>query len=91
MEQNPSENFAVEKTPDQEKEEMNILLKRLNPRDQVDRLILILGMPRDVRPADTLTIFEREQEIIDWARSENGPGLPELKEKIEYLISKQRG
>ena len=70
------------------KTDINDLFKQLNPRDQLLRLMLVLGMPREKRPEDTLTIAEREEEIISWAATE-GPGLTKLGEELKNLIHRQ--
>ena len=50
--------------------------------------MLVLGMPREKRPDDTLTIAEREEEIINWAATENS-GLNNLNRELKKLIQKQ--
>jgi hypothetical protein len=83
LEQN---NNPVETT----KEGVRSLFDRLNPRDQLLRLMLVLDVPREKRPDDTLTIAEREEEITNWAATE-GPGLAKLSEELKKLIEKQKG
>lgn len=70
------------------KGDINNLFNQLNPRDQLLRLMLVLGIPRDKRPDDTLTIAEREEEIISWSVNE-GSGLTKLSEELKKLIQKQ--
>jgi hypothetical protein len=43
------------------------LFDRLNPRDQLDRLMLLIGMPAAHRPPDTLELFRRQDKIVDWS------------------------
>lgn len=68
--------------------EVRGLFNQLNPRDQLLRLMLLLDMPQNLRPDDTLTIAEREEEVINWAATE-GSGLTRLSEELKKLIQKQ--
>lgn len=82
---------SVANSPEITREEVKNLFNQLNPRDQLLRLVLILEMPRDLRPNDELTMAEQEEEVINWATSENGPGLTRLSEEIKKLIARQYG
>lgn len=70
------------------KEDINNLFDQLNPRDQLLRLMLLLNIPKEKRPNDTLTIAEREEEITNWVATE-GPGLAKLSEELKNLIKRQ--
>jgi class 3 adenylate cyclase len=45
------------------------LFDRLHPRDQMDRLMILLEMPQQFRPPDTLELYRRQDKILDWAAS----------------------
>ena len=64
------------------------LFDRLNPRDQLNRLMSLLDMPQQFRPSKMLTLFERQDAVLDWAAG--GPGLEELSRHLKWLIERQR-
>jgi len=61
---------------------------RLNPRNQVDRLMMVVGMPIAHRPSDTLPLYRRQDAIVDWAAGQGEPGLRKLFSALNAL-SKQ--
>jgi tetratricopeptide (TPR) repeat protein len=63
------------------------LFDRLNPRDQLGRLMIVLGMPEQFRPSCILSLSEQQNKIIDWAKG--GPGLERLAEALQKLIDDQ--
>ena len=65
------------------------LFDRLIPRDQMDRLMLIIGMPPEHRPSRELTIFRRQDQIVDWAQSQGASGIEKLSVALNDLIRKQ--
>ena len=66
------------------------LFDRLNPRDQVDRLMLLIGMPPQHRPPNTLELFRRQDKIVDWMASAGEPGLAKLDATLKDLIRRQQ-
>jgi class 3 adenylate cyclase len=66
------------------------LFDRLNPRDQLSRLMLIIGMPDQYRPPDTLELFRRQDKIVDWAAGRGDDGLVKLDAALKSLIRKQQ-
>ncbi len=63
------------------------LFDRLNPRDQLARLMQLLEMPIQHRPPDSLTLFRRQDAIVDWAA--NGNHLERLADSLKYLVQRQ--
>lgn len=48
------------------------LFKQLNPRDQLEMIMLRLEMPAQHRPSAGLTLTEREMKVIEWAKRKDG-------------------
>lgn len=65
------------------------LFDRLNPRDQLDRLMLVIGMPSPHRPSDTLELFRRQDKIVDWAAGAGETMIAKLDAALKDLIRKQ--
>jgi class 3 adenylate cyclase len=63
------------------------LFGQLKPQDQIQQIMTLIAMPQEHRPPDTLTIFQRQGKILDWAANNNT--LENLKNKLLYLIGKQ--
>jgi len=64
------------------------LFDALNPRDQLHRLMILLKMPQDHRPPDTLTPARRQDQILDWACGQpDGTGA--LDQALRGLIARQ--
>ena len=53
------------------------LFERLNPRDQLDQIMLRLEMPAQFHPASSLRLDQREAEVVEWAKRREG-GLERL-------------
>jgi hypothetical protein len=66
------------------------LFDRLNPRDQLGRLMIMLNMPLQFRPAKTLTLFERQNVVLDWASSAAVTGFEGLSSAVKELIRRQQ-
>jgi class 3 adenylate cyclase len=64
------------------------LFDQLNPRDQLHRLMLQIGMPEHVRPSSDLELYRRQDKIVDWA-SNSSTGLRQLETQLKALIAKQ--
>ena len=64
------------------------LFDALNPRDQLGRLMLLLEMPPQHRPSETLTLAQRQDRIVDWACGEQD-GLHRLDDALRHLIERQ--
>lgn len=64
------------------------LFEKLHPAEQIDRLVLLIGMPKALRPSRKETAFNRQNEILDWADGTPG-GLPKLAAELTKLVSKQ--
>lgn len=75
-------------TPNPSVESVIDLFDRLNPRDQLDRLMLLLGMPAAFRPPSGLTLAARQNIILDWAAATEG-GLQRLNNVLRSLIRAQ--
>jgi class 3 adenylate cyclase len=65
------------------------LFDSLHPRDQMDRLMLLLQMPQQFRPPDTLELHRRQDKILDWAASGGAEGLVKLATNLKHLIGVQ--
>lgn len=65
------------------------LFDRLNPRDQLDRLMLLAGLPAEQRPPRELTIFRRQDQIVDWAQGQGAAGIEKLSVILKDMIRKQ--
>lgn len=61
---------------------------QLSPRDQFLGVMRLIGMPTASRPADALELFQRQNEILDWA-AEQPDGLKTLESALSLLIKKQ--
>lgn len=66
------------------------LLDRLNPRDQLDRLMLVIGMPPQHRPPNTLTLYHRQDAILDWVAGGGETSLAKFDAALKDLIRKQQ-
>lgn len=53
------------------------LFEQLNPRDQLGKIMLWLGMPAVHQPAPALRLDEREVKVVEWAARREG-GLAQL-------------
>lgn len=66
------------------------LFDRLNPLDQLDRLMLLIGVPLQYQPPPTLSIFQRQNVIIEWAAHGDGSEMANLVRGLESLIERQQ-
>jgi class 3 adenylate cyclase len=66
------------------------LFDRLNPRDQMETLMICLRMPQEHRPPDTLDVAHRRNKILDWAQGHGDEGLSKVAEVLNDLIRKQQ-
>lgn len=66
------------------------LFDRLNPRDQLERVMLLIGMPHQLRPANVLELFRRQEKILDWAVGAGEATLKRLEKTLRDLIQKQQ-
>ena len=66
------------------------LFDRLNPRDQLNRVMQLIRMPADFRPPDTLELFRRQDKVVDWATNGGDPSLAQLDTALKNLIQKQQ-
>ncbi len=82
------ENFESKESLSDEEKEIKGLFNQLSPRDQLLRLMLLIDMPKGVRPPASLTIGEREKEILNWAKKENY--LKILADTLKSLIERQQ-
>jgi hypothetical protein len=64
------------------------LFDQLNPRDQLHRLMMQIGMPENVRPSDNLELYRRQDKIVDWATNSSA-GLKGLERELKALVAKQ--
>ena len=65
------------------------LFDQLAPRDQLLRLMLLVDMPVNVRPPETLTLGKRQDSILDWSVSRPN-GLKHLFEKLMVLLQRDK-
>ena len=66
------------------------LFDQLNPRDQLNTIMLLIGLPPQFRPPEFVPVFKRQEAIIDWTLGTGNAGLSELTKALKYLIQKQR-
>ena len=66
------------------------LFDRLNPRDQLDRLMIVLNMPQQFRPSKMLTLYDRQNVVLDWAVGAVSIGLEGLSIALKDLIRRQQ-
>src|SRR6266851_5068977 len=66
------------------------LFDRLSPLDQLDRLMLIVGMPPQHQPPNTLSLFQRQDAILAWAAERGDVGVASVVKGLEQLIEKQQ-
>lgn len=64
------------------------LFDQLNPRDQLQRLTMLIDMPATHRPPETLTLFQRQDKILDWAAGRHD-GRERLAKALRSLVEKQ--
>jgi hypothetical protein len=64
------------------------LFDQLHPRDQLQRVMLLISMPVEHRPAETLPVSRRQEQILDWAAGRTS-GLKHLDATLRGLIEKQ--
>jgi thioesterase domain-containing protein len=64
------------------------LFDQLNPRHQLDRLMVLIGMPENIRPSSELELYRRQDKIVDWAAN-SSTGLRQLEKELKALIAKQ--
>jgi class 3 adenylate cyclase len=69
-------------------ESVGELFQKLNPPDQLSRLMQLVGMPKQFRPSPQLPLHQRQDQIVDWATG-NSSGLRQLEEQLKALIAKQ--
>lgn len=65
------------------------LFDKLVPSDQIDRLVALLGIPHQNRPAKGLSLREKTGKLIEYL-SQLPNGLDDLEDELRWLISKQR-
>jgi class 3 adenylate cyclase len=82
--------YAVEEGGPATTQSVLDLFDRLNPRDQLDRLMIVLNMPVQFRPPKTLTVFDRQDALLDWASGPGAPGLEALSTAVKELIRRQQ-
>jgi class 3 adenylate cyclase len=61
------------------------LFDQLNPRDQLHRLMLQIGMPEEVRPSGELELHRRQDKIVDWSANSSA-GLSGLKTRGMHVF-----
>lgn len=69
-------------------ESVRELFNGLNPRNQLNRVMLLIGLMGADKPSENLTLAEQEQFVTHWANT-RGPGLAKLAETIQYVIERQ--
>ena len=63
------------------------LFKQLNPRDQLDAIMLRLEMPAAHRPSPTLSLSQQEIKVIEWAKRKDG--FKRLDAVLRAMIAEQ--
>ena len=66
------------------------LFDRLNPRDQLDRVMMMIRMPQYVRPPNALELLHRQDKILDWSANGGDSSLTNLSTTLKELIRKQQ-
>ena len=74
--------------PEFTEESIRELFNGLNPRNQLHRVMLLIGLFGEKKPSEDLTLAEQEEFVTHWANTE-GPGLAKLAETINYVIERQ--
>jgi hypothetical protein len=64
------------------------LFDQLCPKDQLQRVMLLIHMPQQHRPADTLPLARQQVQILDWAVGHSG-GLKALDTVLRGMVGKQ--
>lgn len=64
------------------------LFDRLNPPEQLGKLVLLIEMPAKFRPSERLSLAERQAAIVDWSANQAG-GLLSLDRSLRKLIAGQ--
>jgi hypothetical protein len=64
------------------------LFGKLSPRDQLDRLMILLRIPQEHRPAKELSVAERENHILNYQATKQD-GLKRLEIELRSLIERQ--
>jgi len=67
------------------------LFDRLNPRDQLNRVMLAVGMPGDHWPPETLELARRQTKIVEWATNAGPDVLAKLDSALKNLIPGELG
>jgi len=66
------------------------LFDHLNPPNQLDKLMLLIGMPPQHRPPDILELHRRQDKILDWAVGAGDATMKKLDAALKNLIRKQQ-
>lgn len=62
-------------------------LERLQPHGSLDRLMVSVGMPAEIRPSPQLVYGQRCQAVVEWADSSGGCGLAQLQLKLQGRLN----
>jgi len=81
-------NWRVPVDPNPSVNPILALFEQLNPRDQVNRILVLLNMPEGDRPPSTLSPKDRETEVIRWAQREPR-GLKTLTAILKEMLREQ--
>lgn len=75
--------FVDSRSPSQDVDRRELLeqLNQLLPA-QLDQLMILIGIPSSLQPSNRLSPADRVNEVIRWAKSGSGCGLPKLKEAL---------
>jgi hypothetical protein len=60
----------------------------LHPAELIDRLALLIEMPKDLRPDKRLNKYIKINEILDWAEGNTG-GFEKLATQLKKLAGKK--
>jgi len=64
------------------------MFEKLYPESQLETLMYLLEIPLNCRPAVALNFGARRDEVLKWATSPAGVGLPRLESELRYLLNK---
>lgn len=83
--------FGNEETPFKPTVESVLsLFKQLNPRDQLDQVMLLLEMPEQFQPGSEVRLDQRESRVVTWAK-QSKDGLEKLDVILRTLIDEGEG
>jgi class 3 adenylate cyclase len=65
------------------------LMNRVEDEGDMEKLIYLIDMPANKRPSAQANLNKRQAEILNWARSNGGCGLEELRRSLQVVLGIQ--